>query len=122
MPIPAGAGVVAAIVHFSKGEPVSSVYFAVPWLLLMLAVAFLMVSTWRFYSFKDIDLRSRRPFRLIILFGALFAAIWYFSRPVLFAIALAYMVSGVIWRLQWIFRRRETTPPPPAYKEASQTS
>lgn len=122
MPIPAGAGVVAAIVHFSKGEPVSSVYFAVPWLLLMLAVAFLMVSTWRFYSFKDIDLRSRRPFRLIILFGALFAAIWYFSRPVLFAIALAYMVSGVIWRLQWIFRRRETPPPPPAYKEASQTS
>ena len=25
------------------------------------------MSTWRFYSFKDIDFRSRQPFRLIIL-------------------------------------------------------
>jgi hypothetical protein len=30
------------------------------------------------------------------------------------------MASGVFWRLQWIFRRRDT-PPPAAYKEASQT-
>ena len=28
-----------------------------------------MVSTWRFYSFKDIDFRSRHPFRLIVLFA-----------------------------------------------------
>ncbi len=121
MPIPAGAGVIAAIVHFSAGDPIVSWYTALTWLLLVVAVAYLMVSTWRFYSFKDIDLRSRQPFRLIILFGLLFAAIWYFSRYVLFAIALTYMFSGVLWRLQWIFRRKGS-PPPPAYKEASQTS
>jgi hypothetical protein len=46
---------------------------------------------------------------------------WLFSRPVLFALALLYMTSGVFWRLQWIFRRRPG-PPPPSYKEASQTS
>jgi CDP-diacylglycerol--serine O-phosphatidyltransferase len=80
-----------------------------------------MVSTWRFYSFKDIDFRSRRPFRLIVLIGILIALIWYFSRPVLFAIALLYMVSGVLWRLQWIFRRKNP-PAPPVYREASQTS
>jgi CDP-diacylglycerol--serine O-phosphatidyltransferase len=80
-----------------------------------------MVSTWRFYSFKDIDFRSRHPFRLILLLGALFAGIWYFSQPVLFAVALLYMFSGVFWRLQWIFRRR-SQPPPPPYKEAAQIS
>jgi CDP-diacylglycerol--serine O-phosphatidyltransferase len=80
-----------------------------------------MVSTWRFYSFKDIDFRSRQPFRLIVLFGLLFAGIWFFSRPLLFVIALLYMFSGVLWRLQWIFRRKNPPPPPP-YKEASQTS
>jgi len=32
-----------------------------------------MVSTWRFYSFKDIDLRARQPFQLVILLGLLFA-------------------------------------------------
>jgi CDP-diacylglycerol--serine O-phosphatidyltransferase len=81
-----------------------------------------MVSTWRFYSFKDIDLRMRQPFRLIILFGLLFAAIWYFSEWVLFVIALTYMFSGVFWRLQWIFRRKGDPPSPPGYKEASEPS
>jgi CDP-diacylglycerol--serine O-phosphatidyltransferase len=120
MPIPAGAGVIAAVVHFSEGQPVTSTLTAATWILMVIAVSYLMVSTWRFYSFKDLDLRSRQPFRLIILFGGLFALIWFFSQQMLFALALLYMASGVFWRLQWIFRRRDT-PPPPAYKEASQT-
>ena len=121
MPIPAAAGVIAAVVHFTEGEPIAAWWTSITWLLMIITVAYLMVSTWRFYSFKDIDFRSRQPFRLVILLGALFAAIWYFSRYVLFGIALLYMFSGVIWRLQWIFRRKTNTPPP-AYKEASQTS
>jgi CDP-diacylglycerol---serine O-phosphatidyltransferase len=121
MPIPAGAGVVAAVVHFSEGDPIASVWSCITWMLIIVAAGYLMVSTWRFYSFKDIDFRTRQPFRLIILFGALFAGIWFFSRYLLFVLALAYMASGVIWRLQWIFRRKTNLPPPP-YKEASQTS
>src|SRR5437660_3141102 len=121
MPIPAGAGVIAAIVHFSDGEPISYWWMAFIWLLMVVALAYLMVSTWRFYSFKDIDFDARRPFRLIIFFGLLFAGLWYFSGPLLFSIALLYMFSVVFWRLQWIFRRRNQ-PPPPSYKEASQVS
>ncbi|MBZ5573612.1 MAG: CDP-diacylglycerol--serine O-phosphatidyltransferase [Acidobacteriia bacterium] len=122
MPIPAGAGVIAAVVHFSGGDPVASMWSCLAWMLVIVATGYLMVSTWRFYSFKDIDFRSRHPFRLIILFGALFAAIWFFSQWVLFIIAVTYMASGVLWRLQWIFRRKVNPPPPPAYKEVSQTS
>lgn len=121
MPIPAGAGIIAAMVHFSGGDVISTWWTAATWLLLIVAVSYLMVSTWRFYSFKDIDLRTRQPFRLVILFGLLFAAIWFFSQKVLFVIALAYMFSGVFWRLQWVFRRKND-PPPPAYHEASQSS
>jgi CDP-diacylglycerol---serine O-phosphatidyltransferase len=117
MPIPAGAGVIAAVVHFSEGQPVASPWTAITWVLMVMAVGYLMVSTWRFYSFKDLDFRNRQPFRLIILFGGLIALIWFFSQEMLFALALLYMASGVFWRLQWIFRRRET---PPAYTEASQ--
>jgi CDP-diacylglycerol--serine O-phosphatidyltransferase len=120
MPIPAGAGVLAAVVHFSKGEPLASHWMAVVWLLLVVAVAYLMVSTWRFYSFKDLHFNSRQPFRMVVLLAVVFVAIWEFSRYVLFGIALTYMFSGVLWRLQWIFRRRP--PAPPAYKEASQPS
>jgi Phosphatidylserine synthase len=121
MPIPAGAGVIAAVVHFSKGDPVTSWWTAITWLLLIVATAYLMVSTWRFYSFKDIDLQTRQPFRLIILFAALFAGVWFFSRPLLFVLALTYMFSGVFWRLQWIIKRKGPPQPPP-YKEASQPS
>jgi CDP-diacylglycerol--serine O-phosphatidyltransferase len=122
MPIPAGAGVIAAVVHFESGEPVVSWYTALGWLTMVALVGYLMVSTWRFYSFKDIDFRSRHPFRLILFLAALLALIWFFSKPMLFGIALLYMVSGVFWRLQWIFRKKSNPPPPPRYKEASQTS
>jgi CDP-diacylglycerol--serine O-phosphatidyltransferase len=121
MPIPAGAGVIAAVVHFQAGLPLESWYTAMTWLAMVAAVGYLMVSTWRFYSFKDIDFGSRHPFRLILLIGALVAGVWFFSKPVLFAVALLYTFSGVFWRLQWIFRRR-TQPRPPSYREASQTS
>jgi len=123
MPIPAGAGVIAAVVHFTLGEPLSFATESIIWLLLVLTVGYLMVSTWRFYSFKDIHFGSRQPFRLIVLLGALFALVWFYSRWVLFGIALIYMFSGVWWRLQWIIRRRPSPPPPPpVYEEASQTS
>jgi CDP-diacylglycerol--serine O-phosphatidyltransferase len=121
MPIPAGAGVIAAVVHFAQGDPLSSWYMALTWIVMVTTVGYLMVSTWRFYSFKDIDFRSQHPFRLIVFLGALFASIALFSRYVLFAIAILYMISGVFWRLQWMFRRR-SDPPPPPIKEASQAS
>jgi len=123
MPIPAGAGVIAAVVHFEGGDPIFSWYTALTWLAMITAVGYLMVSTWRFYSFKDIDFGSRHPFRVIILLALLIAGIRYFSKPVLFGVALLYMFSGVFWRLQWIFRRRgRGGSQPPGYKEASQTS
>jgi CDP-diacylglycerol--serine O-phosphatidyltransferase len=121
MPIPAGAGVIAAVVHFSGGDPISSLWSCITWMLIVVAAGYLMVCTWRFYSFKDIDFRARQPFQLVILLGLLFAAVWVFSHWVLFIIALTYMFSGVFWRLQWIFRRKRN-PPPPSYKEASQIS
>jgi CDP-diacylglycerol---serine O-phosphatidyltransferase len=120
MPIPAGAGVIAAVVHYTGGAPVTSWLTAATWLLLVIVVGYLMVSTWRFYSFKDIDFRSRHPFRLIMLIAVLIALIWVFSKPVLFAIAMLYTASGILWRLLWILRRK-SPPAPPPYREASQT-
>ena len=73
MPIPAGAGVIAAVVHFSGGDPIDLWWTALIWMLMVVAVGYLMVSTWRFYSFKDIDFRSRQPFRLMSSSWILFA-------------------------------------------------
>ena len=119
MPIPAGAGMIAAMVHFTSGTPIAVWWLGLIWAAFVAATSFLMVSTWRFYSFKDIDLRSRHPFRLVVLIGALIAGIRYFSEYVLFFLALVYMLSGVIARLMYAFHRHGN-PPPTAYTEASQ--
>ncbi len=47
---------------------------------IVVLTAYFMVSTWRFYSFKDIDFRTRQPFRLIVLFGLLFAECGFFRK------------------------------------------
>ena len=118
MPIPAGAGVIAAVVHFSGGNPVLTWWLSAIWLVLMVTSSFLMVSTWRFYSFKEIDWRRRHPFRLIVVVALLFSGIWFFSRPVLFFIAMTYMLSGIFWRLMYLWNRRSGSTPPSTYTEA----
>ncbi len=120
MPIPAGAGVIAAVVHFTNGVPVDTWWMGLVWAVLVLVTGFLMISTWRFYSFKDIDLRSRHPFRLVVIIGLFIAGVRYFSEYLLFFVAMFYMLSGVLARLLFVFRRRGGSPPPPPYTEATQ--
>ncbi len=120
MPIPIGAACIASIVHFAEGAPIQSWWLSIIWLAFVLVLSFLMVSTWRFWSAKNIDFRSPRPFRLVILICALFAGIWFYSRYVLFFIALVYMLSGVLARLFYAIRRRPATATP--NQEASDLS
>ncbi len=114
LPIPAGAGLVAAVVHVVNGEPLFWWAWSVAWLAVFLGTSLLMVGRWRYYSFKDVDLRRRRRFVAVVGIGALVAAIWFYSEPVLLAIALAYVGSGVVIRAGSAFRRRFARPLPPA--------
>ncbi|HET6843200.1 MAG TPA: phosphatidylcholine/phosphatidylserine synthase [Candidatus Angelobacter sp.] len=118
MPIPAAAGMVAATVHFFAGQPISTWWIAPVWLGGLIFTAMLMVSKWRFYSTKGLNLRSRHPFQIIILLCGCIALVYFFSRYLLLALAIFYMVSGILMRLSWMFRRR---PPNPAYQEAPET-
>ncbi len=108
MPIPAAAGVIAAIVHFFGGNPVFSGWVAGGWMLMVGLIGFLMVSTWRFWSGKEINLGNRHPFQILILIGATVSIVVLFSQVLLFAIALGYMFSGIMARAaySWTLRRR----------------
>jgi CDP-diacylglycerol--serine O-phosphatidyltransferase len=118
MPIPAGAAVVAATIHLLEGRPIESWWMAVAWMVLLVSAAFLMVCTWRFYSFKDLNLRNRHPFQLVILICAFLYLLWYFSGPLLFVLSVTYMLSGVMARVASLFRRRPPEPGPAVYNEA----
>jgi len=111
LPIPAGAGVVAAVVHWAK-YPVNDWGYAVAWLGIVALLAFLMVSRVRYYSFKALDLRRPRSYMLIVLIGLVIYLIVEFSEPVLLTIAVTYALSGPIARLTSRIR-----PHPPAPKE-----
>lgn len=111
LPIPGAAGVIAATVHFFK-YPLDEWPYAVAWLVVVAALAFLMVSRVRYPSFKAFDLRRRRSYAAIILIGLIVYAIWAFSEPVLLVLALVYSLSGPVARLASKIR-----PHPPAREE-----
>ena len=48
---------------FLSGTPVPNWRVAIMWMLLVFLVGFLMVSTWRFWSGKEINLSDRHPFQ-----------------------------------------------------------
>jgi len=118
IPIPAGAGVVAALVHFVRGNPLQIWWLSIGWAVFVFVIGFLMVSTWRFYSFKELNLGKPQNFRWIIVIGGSIGLCWFFSRYVLFLLALFYTLAGVLARLTFVFRR-PVLPPPPPQDEAS---
>lgn len=108
MAIPAGAGVIASVVHFFGGEPIRRWDFAVGWLVLIFVVGFLMVSTWRFYNPKNIDWKKQRPFTTVLLLATMVYLIYAFSKWVLLLMAMTYMFYGIIFRLAYLTRRRSS--------------
>jgi CDP-diacylglycerol--serine O-phosphatidyltransferase len=106
MPIPAGAGVLAAVVHFESGSPIYNVWWSMVWLVLIACTGFLMVSSWRFWSGKELDFGSRKPGRLLVLLVVLVAIIFEWSNTTLLVMALGYLVSGVVARLAYSWQRR----------------
>jgi CDP-diacylglycerol--serine O-phosphatidyltransferase len=106
LPTPAAAGLVAAIVHFNWGNPVSGWPWVPFWLLVLLGTSLLMVSTWRYYSFKDLDLRRKRKFVIVIAVAGVVASIWFYSNIVLLLIAAVYVLSGVLAKLGNLWHRR----------------
>jgi CDP-diacylglycerol--serine O-phosphatidyltransferase len=104
LPIPAGAGLVAAVVHFIK-EPLDTVGSSLLWSLLVLLTAFLMISTVRYYSFKDLEIMRRSRSLVLVTAGLLIGLVFYYSEQVLLSMAIVYVASGPIGKLVQLVRR-----------------
>jgi CDP-diacylglycerol--serine O-phosphatidyltransferase len=106
LPIPAGALMVAAVVYASGAVPISWWPLSVAWLALLALLGFLMVSTWRYYSFKGIGLHKPHTPLIIVALGAFIYAMWNYAQPVMLALATAYVASGIAIRIGGSVRRR----------------
>jgi len=116
LPIPAAAAIVAAIVYATDCVPIEWWLYSALWLALLGLLSFLMVSTWRYPSFKEVSLTGPRSPLTVILFGALIYLIWNYSQPVLLTLASLYVSTGIFIRAGGVIRRR-FRPHPPAHPE-----
>ncbi len=106
LPIPAAAGLVAALVFACDSAPLSRWPFSVAWLALLALLSFLMVGKWRYRSLKDVQLLRPRSPLTVVFWGAFFYLLWNFPQPVLLAMAVAYVGSGIVIRVGGALRRR----------------
>ena len=116
MPIPAAAGFVAAVV-FVDPSPVRSFVFSVIWLILLGIVSLLMVSSWRYPSFKQISISKPHPTLVTLLIGVVVILICLWPQPVLLTMAITYVMSGILIRVGGLIKRRKRMRPPTSVPE-----
>jgi CDP-diacylglycerol---serine O-phosphatidyltransferase len=109
LPIPAAAGVIVSLVLATPDRLIDRVWMS-GLLALTIVLSYLMISTIRYRSFKDLDLRQRRPASILPLIAAVFVVIGFAPKVALLAIALTFAASGPVAKLV-AFARRKPAPP-----------
>jgi CDP-diacylglycerol--serine O-phosphatidyltransferase len=115
LPIPAAAGMVVAVTYASNSVPLQWWGWSVAWMCLLALLSFLMVSTWRYYSFKDLNLLRPGSPLTVILFSSIIYLVWAYSQPTLLAIAVLYVGSGIVIRIGGVLRRMVRKPEPKVF-------
>ena len=120
LPTPAAAGVIATTVlaytsvrgllekwHLGKLEEMVSKDYWVLGLTFLLAA--LMVSNIKYHSFKEANLKERRPFGILVGSAAFLAIVAYRPELVLFLFAMSYIVLGLVEALYRLLKRQKAT-------------
>ncbi len=106
LPIPAAAGAIATLVLATPERLVDRVWMA-GLLGLTIVLSYLMISTIRYRSFKDLDLKRRRPAWILPLIALVFAVIAFRPTQSLLVLALVFAASGPAAKLVGFLRRRK---------------
>ncbi|MFL6212461.1 MAG: CDP-diacylglycerol--serine O-phosphatidyltransferase [Blastocatellia bacterium] len=127
LPIPFGAAMIASLIHFAPRPvayienlhlpfsdqvlPVGAKVLATAFAALVICLAFLMVSTLRYSSFKNVGAQNTNPRVLILALALMGLLIWFYSRPTLLIVSTVYVAHGIIGKLWSLLRvRRSATP------------
>ncbi|HST19489.1 MAG TPA: CDP-diacylglycerol--serine O-phosphatidyltransferase [Blastocatellia bacterium] len=122
LPIPFGAAMIASLAHFSPtpvayiadkqfslaGQTItiSSQVFATGLAVIVILLAFLMVSTLRYSSFKNVGVGNRNPRIIVLAIALVVLAIWFQSRWALLIISTIYVAHGIIGKLWSLVKPR----------------
>ena len=96
LPIPAAACFIASLILFTsalggitKSKPIIII-------VMIYVLSFLMVSTVNYLSFKEVNIRHRKPFNVLVSIILIFTVIAYKPQVMLFIIMLSYILSGPV--------------------------
>lgn len=96
MPIPGAATVIATLVLFYyeiwEGLPQKNIFI----LILTIFLSILMVSTLRFHGLKEIDLKRRKPFWILVAIVLVFTILAIYPHIAPFAFAMLYLTEGIV--------------------------
>jgi CDP-diacylglycerol--serine O-phosphatidyltransferase len=109
LPSPTAAALMMGCVWVMEGLGVSGEEVRVPAFLLTLVAGGLMVSNVSYYSFKEIDIRHKVPFLVLLAIVISFMLFTIDPAKVLFGMALVYTASGpclTLWRRYRKYRAR----------------
>jgi CDP-diacylglycerol--serine O-phosphatidyltransferase len=113
LPAPAAAGALGSILYFADERPFGGDTGLWAHMVLLAATVLLglaMVSTFRYYSFKELDPRRRWSFRVALPVAAVLLLIlldpaWFFL-----TVSVAYVASGPLLWVRGLWRRRGEAP------------
>ncbi len=109
LPSPSAAGVVAAMVWLSYDLELSGLTALALAFFITAAAGALMVSTFKYYSFKDINMGGKVPFPTLLLIPAIFMLIAVNPPLVLFCLFGGFASVGPLF---WLIRRNRKRSPP----------
>ena len=94
-------------IEIATPERLQSPFWMAGLLVLTVILSYLMISTIKYRSFKDLDLRRRRPAWILPAIALFFMAVAY--RPILALLVLAavFASSGPIAKIYGFIRRRK---------------
>ncbi len=114
LPSPSAAGIIASMVWIGANFEILGA--SVSWFVAIVTVGsgLLMVSNFRFHSFKDLNVHGRVPFVLAVGVMLVFALIFIHPPVILFAGFMTYAISGpvltLVRRRQRLSQRRRGRP------------
>ncbi|PIE56278.1 MAG: CDP-diacylglycerol--serine O-phosphatidyltransferase [Desulfobulbus propionicus] len=106
LPCPAAAGMIATTVMFSRFLGATDTVKHLSLLFLVYFLSYLMVSTHRYLSFKQVNIPVERKFHLLV--GLVLLIILLATEPpiTLFTVALVYILSGPALSLHAMWKER----------------
>jgi len=109
LPSPAAAALVAGMVWTKQSIGVTDYdqYLTLISWIILVGAGVLMVSNVRYYSFKEINLKGRSSFKLLLIATLIIIVITLWPSVILFVFFLAYALSGLIMTMIEVRKKRQ---------------